>query len=96
MTTYDPYDDDGARTEARAIAQQDQVQHRLRLLLDRRPPVFEEPGDLRTEIHKWLADYLAGDRGSLILIGEIGTGKTWSLWKTAAICAMCGMNRAYW
>lgn len=90
MTTYDPYDDDGARAEARAIAQRDQMEHRLRLLLNRRPPAFEAPGDLRPDVQQWLNGYLAGARGSLILIGTIGAGKTWSLWKAAETLVRSG------
>jgi DNA replication protein DnaC len=90
VTTYDPYDDAAARAEARAIAERDRMEHRLQRLFNRRPPVFEEPGELRPEIEKWLADYLAGARGSLILIGTIGSGKTWSLWKTAETLVRSG------
>lgn len=90
MTTYDPYDDTRARAEARALAEHDQTEHRLRLLLNRRPPVFDEPGDLCPEAQKWIAGYLAGNRGSLILIGTIGSGKTWSLWKTAETLVRSG------
>lgn len=90
MTDYDPYDDAAARAEARAIAEQDRTDHRLQRLFNRRPPVFAEPGDLRPEIEKWLTGYLGGDRGSLILIGTIGSGKTWSLWKAAETLVRSG------
>jgi DNA replication protein DnaC len=83
VTDYDPYDDTAARAEAAAIARQDRTDHRLRVLLEQRPAVFAQPGQLRPEVQTWIDGYLAGDRGSLLLIGEIGTGKTWSLWKTA-------------
>lgn len=90
MTEYDPYDDRAARSEAAAIASRERTAHRLGLLLDRRPAAFAEPGELRPDIAQWTRGYLAGDRGSLILIGEIGTGKSWSLWKIAETLVRTG------
>lgn len=83
MTDYDPYDDDAHRKEAQLLAAQEAITHRLKLLDDRRPPVFSRPGDLAPEITAWIDGYLHGARGCLVLVGEIGTGKTWSLWKAA-------------
>jgi DNA replication protein DnaC len=83
VTDYDPYDDAAHRKEARQLAAQEALTHRLKLLHDRRPPAFDRPGELAPEIAAWTGRYLAGDRGSLVLIGEIGTGKSWSLWKIA-------------
>jgi len=80
---YDPYDDDAHRAEARRLALQEQADLRLQRLLDRRPPVFSAPGTLRPDIQDWASAYLAGAHGSLVLIGEVGTGKSWTLWKTA-------------
>ncbi len=81
MTDYDPYDDEAARAEAQAGVRREQIDRRLRLLDARRPPVFAKPGELDPAVQKWLDGYLAGHRGALILVGTIGTGKTWSLWK---------------
>lgn len=81
MTDFDPYDDDALRKEARALAARDAINHRLKLLADRRPPVFDRPGQLDPEITAWIDGYLAGERGSLVLVGEVGTGKSWSLWR---------------
>lgn len=64
-----------------AEAQAEAVAYRLDAFLERRPAAFAEPGDLRPDVHAWMADYLAGHHGSLILTGEIGTTKTWHLWK---------------
>lgn len=90
MNTYDPYDDQAHRAEARQLALQERAAHRLQLLLDRRPPVFAAPGELRTEIQDWTRRYLDGARNPLILIGEVGTGKSWSLWKTAETLVRAG------
>lgn len=81
MTDYDPYDDEAARAEAQASVRREQIDRRLRLFDARRPPVFNKPGELDPDVRKWLDGYLAGDRGSLVLTGAIGAGKTWSLWK---------------
>lgn len=90
MTDFDPYDDDALRREARALAARDAINHRLKLLADRRPPVFDRPGQLDPAITAWINNYLAGDRGSLLLVGEIGTGKSWSLWKIAETLVRSG------
>lgn len=83
MNDYDPYDDGAARAEAQAAVRRDRIDNRLRLLADRRPPVFAKPGALCPEVQQWLDGYLAGAPGSLILVGTVGSGKTWSLWKIA-------------
>lgn len=83
MTDYDPYDDEAHRKEARLLAAKDAIDRRLRLLADRRPAAFDTPGQLAPAVTAWIDQYLAGQRGSLILVGEIGTGKSWSLWKIA-------------
>lgn len=81
MTDYDPYDDVAALADAQASVRREQIDRRLQVLADRRPPVFAKPGVLDPAVKAWLDGYLAGERGSLILVGTIGTGKTWSLWK---------------
>lgn len=65
----------------RAEAQAEAVAYRLEAFLHRRPAAFAEPGQLRADVHAWMDGYLAGRHGSLILTGEIGTTKTWHLWK---------------
>lgn len=65
----------------RAEAQAEAVAYRLQSFLDRRPAAFQEPGQLRADVRTWMDGYLAGRHGSLILTGEIGTTKTWHLWK---------------
>lgn len=92
MTDYDPYDDDAHRKEARQLAAQEAMTGRLKLLAGRRPPVFDRPGQLAPEVAAWTDRYLAGQRGSLVLIGEIGTGKSWSLWKIAETLVCAGWN----
>lgn len=83
MNTFDPYDDAALLAEAQALVLQEQAEQRLRTLLDRRPPVFGKDSALHPGVQAWADRYTAGDRGSLILFGAVGVGKTWSLWKTA-------------
>ncbi|MEG8275729.1 ATP-binding protein [Streptomyces sp. AHA2] len=64
-----------------AEAQAEAVAFRLDAFLGRRPSAFADPGELRPDIHAWMNHYLDGHHGSLILTGEIGTTKTWHLWK---------------
>jgi DNA replication protein DnaC len=95
VTNYDPYDDDAHRAEARQLAVRDRAEHRLRLLLARRPPVFARPGELRPDVQQWIDGYLAGNRGSLILIGTIGSGKSWTLWKSAETLVRAGWTGSF-
>jgi DNA replication protein DnaC len=83
MTDFDPYDDDALLAEAQQDVRREQMARRLRLLLDRRPPVFADEGELHSDVCGWIDRFLEGDPGSLLLFGAVGTGKTWSLWKTA-------------
>jgi DNA replication protein DnaC len=76
-TAYDPHDHASWRAEAQAEA----VDFRLEAFLARRPAAFADSGELRTDVRGWMNNYLAGRHGSLILTGEIGTTKTWHLWK---------------
>lgn len=76
-TAYDPHDHASWRAEAQAEA----VAFRLDAFLARRPAAFTDPGELRPDVRAWMNSYLAGRHGSLILTGEIGTTKTWHLWK---------------
>jgi DNA replication protein DnaC len=64
-----------------AEAQAEATAYRLEAFLDRRPAAFADPGELRADVRAWADAYLAGHHGSLILTGEIGTTKTWHLWK---------------
>lgn len=64
-----------------AEAQAEAITFRLDAFLDRRPAAFTDPGQLRSDIAAWMNRYLDGHHGSLILTGEIGTTKTWHLWK---------------
>lgn len=95
MNAYDPYDDAAIRAEARQLVLQERMQHRLRLLNDRRPAAFDTPGPLHPDVQQWLNAYLAGDRGSLILTGEIGTGKSWTLWQIAEQLVRASWNGRY-
>jgi DNA replication protein DnaC len=83
VTDYDPYDDHAHRQEARLLAAQEATTRRLQLLADRRPPVFDRPGALDPAVADWITRYQHGHRGALVLVGEVGTGKTWTLWKIA-------------
>ena len=64
-----------------AEAQAEAVAFRLEAFLNRRPAAFADQGELRGDIRSWMDRYLDGHHGSLILTGEIGTTKTWHLWK---------------
>lgn len=90
MADYDPYDDTAARNEARALALQERTDRRLAQLLSRRPPVFATAGELHTDVRAWINRYQAGERGSLLLVGSIGAGKSWSLWKIAETLVRSG------
>lgn len=60
---------------------QERVQRRLALWKTQVPPVFDrEDEPLHPEIRSWCDRFSAGDRGSLVVVGPVGTGKTWAAW----------------
>jgi DNA replication protein DnaC len=61
----------------------EEIEARLKRFYDRRPAVFSKPGWLDSQIHTWLEGMIRGDNRTLILEGPTGTGKSWSLWKSA-------------
>jgi DNA replication protein DnaC len=60
-----------------------------------RPPVFDVPGDLNPVAAAWLEQLLADRRaaGNLILTGDVGRGKTWTIWRIVAACVDAGYAR---
>lgn len=86
MTHPDDYDPDGYDPEdidrqARAEWYRDRANDRVARLLARRPPAFDSPGALHPDIETWRQRFLAGEPGNLVLVGPVGVGKSWSLWK---------------
>lgn len=75
------YDYEAARAAASASWLEEQIQFRLERFYAERPPVFAADGELHPEIAAWTRRFLAHDQGGLLLIGNVGVGKSWSLWK---------------
>jgi DNA replication protein DnaC len=59
----------------------DRLAHRIRLLRDGRPRRLRHSGDLDPRISEWGNALNAGTAGNLIIIGPVGTGKSWSAWE---------------
>jgi len=59
-------------------------------LLEHRPAEFARPGKLRQDITAWAEALAAGDTRNLIITGQVGTGKTWAVWKAAEHAVRCG------
>lgn len=84
MSETTPEDTAAAKARALESWEREQAETRMRLLLDKRPAEFAEPGTLDPRIAEWADAYLtAGRSRALIIVGPVGAGKTWSLWKTA-------------
>lgn len=81
MTSRTPRDYAAEDAAALNEWQQERIRHRLALLHKQRPPVFAAPGELHPDIAAWCDRFAAGKRGSLVLVGPVGTGKTWSIWR---------------
>lgn len=74
---------DEARRAASELWAREQTQNRLARLHANRPPVFDRPGTLHPDIAAW-ADHIAtGQFANLVLVGNVGVGKSWSLWAAA-------------
>lgn len=83
MNATDPKRHDYAAARAAATAgwQAEQIQSRLERFYAKRPPTFAVPGELLPDIAAWTDRYAAGDRTGLVLVGNVGVGKSWALWK---------------
>lgn len=97
MTTepFDPYDDEGNLRRAQQEAMADLIELNLQRVLKNRPPVFDRPGTLNTEIADWCEQIRAKTAGPLVIVGGTGSGKTWSLWKAAETLARAGWRRRF-
>jgi len=82
MTEFDPYDDAAIlrRQQQEVLAE---LAAQAREDFERiRPIEFAEPGTLDPRITPWAKGFLSTGRArALIIVGTIGAGKTWTLWK---------------
>lgn len=61
----------------------EQAQHRLARLRAARPPAYATPGMLHPDVAAWADRAAGGEYGNLVLVGNTGVGKSWSLWAVA-------------
>jgi DNA replication protein DnaC len=87
-TTQLSYDDN---PEARALAAQARAEHLVGRFRDRRPEVYADPGELHPEIAGWARHLAAGGPPeTLVIVGPIGTTKTWSVWAAGEVAIRAG------
>jgi DNA replication protein DnaC len=60
----------------------DQTEMRLALFRERRPAAFAARGWLDQQVHGWLEGMVRGENRTLLIGGDTGRGKSWSLWKS--------------
>lgn len=58
----------------------EQTQHRLARLRAARPSAYAVPGQVHPDVAAWADRVAAGQYGNLVLVGNTGVGKSWSLW----------------
>lgn len=61
----------------------DQAEARMERLLDRRPARFSEPGEIHPDLKAWASRFLSGNTANVKIVGNVGAGKSWNLWKLA-------------
>lgn len=82
MTTFDPNDFDTHLAEAQQSVLREHAEHRTATFLARRPAKFSPDGELHPKVLNWCRDFYRGTTtGALVLVGGVGAGKTWTLWK---------------
>lgn len=59
----------------------DRLAHRLNIVRSQRPPLLSQPGNLDPRIAAWADTLAAGTAGNLVVVGDVGVGKTWSVWE---------------
>ncbi len=70
----DEYDD---MHEAEAERQARLLEHRLTQWRDLTPPVFRRDGTMHHQVTEWAHGLADGKPTNLVLLGDIGSGKTW-------------------
>lgn len=81
MSDEQPYDYTAARRAATESARQERIHARLERFRRQCPPAFAKPGVLHPDVELWTKRFLDGDPAGLILVGNVGVGKSWTLWK---------------
>lgn len=91
MTAFDPNDHDAHLREAQESVLREQAEHRAQVFLNRRPSRFAAEGDLHPKALDWCRNIYRGtETGALILVGGVGAGKTWTVWKAGETLARSG------
>ncbi len=73
----------------------DRLAHRVNMVRSQRPARLSEPGTLDQRIILW-ADQLAnGTAGNLVVMGDVGVGKTWSVWEALEIAVAAGFSGGF-
>lgn len=75
-----PYDDDERRARYNQWVE-DQAAARLGRFLAKRPAKYAKPGPLNPGLAAWAGRYRAGAVENVKIVGNIGSGKTWNLWR---------------
>lgn len=97
MTTdFDPTDFSAHLAEAQQSVLREQIEHRVAMFTDRRPYRFAAEGDPHPKVLDWCRRVYQGtETGALILMGGVGAGKTWSLWKAGETLIRNGWRGRY-
>ncbi|WP_435109773.1 ATP-binding protein [Nocardiopsis synnemataformans] len=90
MTTEYAFDERAADRAAARGTVDFYARMRLERLHAKRPAVYAKPGDIHPEVRAWCERLLAGDAGTLLLVGSIGVGKTWNIWAAAEYLILRG------
>jgi DNA replication protein DnaC len=85
MTLDDPDDSrdedrDKAQREAYAQWVAERQAIALRRWREQIPAAQQAAGDLDARVSAWVDRFLAGNAANLVLLGPVGTGKTWHAW----------------
>ncbi|MDH2424811.1 ATP-binding protein [Sphaerisporangium sp. TRM90804] len=59
----------------------DRLALRLNTIRAQRPPQLSHQGVLDQRIAAWSAELVARRAGNLVVVGDVGVGKTWSVWE---------------
>lgn len=90
MTTFDPTDREANLRAAQQSVIREHIEHRVNVFLAKRPKRFAADGTLDSRVLDWCRALYKGEAGSLVLVGGVGAGKTWSLWKAGETLARHG------
>lgn len=71
----------------------EQLARRVTAFTERIPPAYRVPGELMPQVRAWSRMLVDGAAGNLALLGGVGAGKTWQVWRALLEAVRAGYTQ---